>query len=151
MDCLFIVVGNPFLYESVKLKTKWSMIYTEIEQIERLVDEMVSAKKHFIALDRADYNRLKGADKSLKAVKVEGDRLTDELKERFVAQIEQLGREGVTDILLAVNCVDVDAVEYGDMVSLLDAVVAGRDINIIWGVMEAGKGVSLYAVVGYGE
>ena len=50
----------------------------------------------------------------------------------------------------AVNCVDVDAVEYGDMVSLLDAVVAGREINIIWGVMEAGKGVSLYAVVGYG-
>ena len=126
------------------------MIYTEIEQIERLVDEMVSGKTHFIALDRADYNRLKGAAKSLKAVKVEGDRLTDELKERFVAQIEQLGREGVTDILLAVNCVDVDAVEYGDMVSLLDAVVAGRDINIIWGVMEAGTGVSLYAVVGYG-
>ena len=111
---------------------------------------MVSGKKHFIALDRADYNRLKGAAKSLKAVKVEGDRLTDELKERFVAQIAQLGREGVTDILLAVNCLDVDAVEYGDMVSLLDAVVAGRDINIIWGVMEAGTGVSLYAVVGYG-
>lgn len=136
------------------------MIITDIEQIDRLTEEILTASSAYVAVDMMDYAVIKERSASLRAIKLEVQELTEEAATALGRDFSEADNGHVHSALLYVSGKGGDAgiknITASQILMLLNAIQShdnGR-VNIIWGLgnNKANKDcITILAVIGYSE
>ena len=128
------------------------MIITDIAQIDRLAGRLLNDNSGFKSLDPTDreYAFIKKHSDCLKAVKMDGDDISESLGTALLDELMQADPERMQTILLHIGTSGEIAFEQLD--HLLETLHNALErVNLIWETASDGRegGVALFAVIGY--
>lgn len=128
------------------------MIITDIAQIDRLAEELLNDNSEFKSLDPTDreYAFIKKHSDCLKAVKMDGDDISESLVTAFLDELMQADPERMQTILLHIGTSSEIAFEQLD--HLLETLHNALErVNLIWETASNREKdeITLFAVIGY--
>lgn len=128
------------------------MIITDIEQIDLLAEKLLNDNSEYLSIDPTDreYAFIKEHSDSLKAIRMDGELVSEELAAAFRDELMQAGTQGMQTILLHVET--DDNILFEQLEQLLNTIHNGLEqVNLIWETAfdRPEKGVTLFAIIGY--
>lgn len=134
------------------------MIITDINQIDRIVEDVLGSVRSSIAVDMKDYAFIKEQSSSLKAVKVEIPEITEKTLMLFDEALADICNGQECNALLHISghgdsFTDMTIEQMQLLHSSLERNIA-EDASIIWGLGEYESGqdrIMIFVIVGYYE
>lgn len=135
-----------------------TMIITDINQIDRIVENVLGSVRSSIAVDMKDYAFIKEQSSSLKAVKVEISEITEKTLMPFDEALADICNGKECNVLLHIsgrgdNFTDITIEQMQLIHESIERNIA-EDTNMIWGLgeCEGGEdGIMILVIVGNGE
>jgi len=135
------------------------MIITDIKQIDRLAEEVLTRSSAYVVVDMNDYATLKERSASLKAITLEAPELTAETASALGRDFTEADNGKVRNILLYINGKGGDAgiktLTATQLQMLLNAIQSpAGTANIIWGLGDSETEtdcITLLVILGYSE
>ena len=139
-----------------KTLNKYTMIITEISQIDSIAKEILTSNKNIITVDMYDYLSAKNNSSSLCVVKVEIPDISTENLVEFRKELEEVCNKNVSHLILVVCDNDMghnDNPLTPDKMRLILRPTDEKldDPKVVWGVCgnTRGKGFTLLVILGY--
>lgn len=134
------------------------MIITDINQIDRIVEDVLGSVRSSISVDMKDYVFIKDQSSSLKATKVVIPKITEETLTAFDEALAEICNGQECNVLLHIsgcgeNFTDMTIEQMQMLHNSLEWNIA-EDASIIWGLgeYESGQdGIMILVIVGYHE